>query len=80
MDITALLIEAAWLMATGMVVVFVFLLILIGALRLMSYIFADTEQAQANQQASATTTHRSKRPSKAHIAAIAAAVHQYKKQ
>lgn len=78
MDITALLIEAAWLMATGMVVVFVFLLILIGALRLMSYIFADTEQA--NQQASATTTHHSKRPSKAHIAAIAVAVHQYKKQ
>ena len=77
MNIADLMLEAAGLMATGMLVVFVFLMILIGALKLMSYFLAGSIES--------ASTSPAPRPnqagvSKAHIAAITAAVHQYKKK
>ncbi|WP_462157525.1 OadG family protein [Pseudoalteromonas sp. GB56] len=77
MNIADLMLEAAGLMATGMLVVFVFLMILIGALRLMSYFLADDIDAPT---ASLSPKQNHSGVPKAHIAAIAAAVHQYKKQ
>ena len=77
MNIADLMLEAAGLMATGMLVVFVFLMILIGALKLMSYFLADDLQAPTKSLAPKQAQGGA---NKAHLAAIAAAVHQYKKQ
>ncbi|MFY8273007.1 OadG family protein [Pseudoalteromonas sp. SSDWG2] len=75
MNIAELMLEAAGLMATGMLVVFVFLMILIGVLKLMSHFLAETDAPISPAPSRASTG-----VPKAHIAAIAAAVHQYKKQ
>ncbi|MBS3799030.1 OadG family protein [Pseudoalteromonas sp. BDTF-M6] len=72
------MLEAAGLMATGMLVVFMFLLLLIGALKLMSHFLREDESTKA-ELPTATQLPRVGIP-KAHIAAIAAAVHQYRKQ
>ncbi|WP_105200781.1 MULTISPECIES: OadG family transporter subunit [unclassified Pseudoalteromonas] len=78
MKIAALMLEAAGLMATGMLVVFMFLLLLIGALKLMSHFLQEDESTGA--QLSTSRGPVTEGIPKAHIAAIAAAVHQYRKQ
>ncbi|WP_105190609.1 OadG family transporter subunit [Pseudoalteromonas sp. T1lg48] len=78
MNIAALMLEAAGLMATGMLVVFIFLLLLIGALKLMSHFLQEDESTRA--QAPTAGRPATAGIPKAHIAAIAAAVHQYRKQ
>ncbi|MEM0516434.1 OadG family transporter subunit [Pseudoalteromonas sp. YIC-827] len=78
MNITALMLEAAGLMVTGMLVVFMFLLLLIGALKLMSHFLQEDQSTGA--QLSTSKGPIAQGIPKAHIAAIAAAVHQYRKQ
>ncbi|PAJ73686.1 hypothetical protein CJF42_14430 [Pseudoalteromonas sp. NBT06-2] len=83
MDITSLLLQAANLMLTGMVVVFVFLLLLISAVKLMSAFFASRDGDLVTNNKTKTkntiTTKSSTVPS-AHLAAIAGAIHQYRQQ
>lgn len=73
MDIAALLLQAANLMLTGMVVVFVFLLLLIVAVKLMSYFLREPAEPLPEK----TKTNTTSSVNSAHIAAISAAVHQY---
>jgi oxaloacetate decarboxylase gamma subunit len=77
MDIGALLLQAASLMLTGMVGVFVFLSILIFAVSQLARFASDDEAPKAparknNQRQSSTGV------SNAHIAAISAAIAQYR--
>ncbi|EKO3687139.1 oxaloacetate decarboxylase subunit gamma [Vibrio metschnikovii] len=77
-DIGSLLIDAATLMGTGMAVVFIFLTILVYLVRLMSTCLRDealpaTTPVPVNKSASSVTT-----PSPQVVAAISAAVHQYR--
>ncbi|WP_240004029.1 MULTISPECIES: oxaloacetate decarboxylase subunit gamma [Vibrio] len=77
-DIGSLLIDAATLMGTGMAVVFVFLTILVYLVRLMSKCLPDEALPEAkpvpahNRIPSATTANPQV------VAAISAAVHQYR--
>ncbi|MEP4891079.1 MAG: OadG family transporter subunit [Aliiglaciecola sp.] len=80
-SISELLIEAANLMVVGMVVVFVFLTLLIGAVNLIAAINRRLPEevvpaAAARTQRKVTTDKSS---SSVPIAAITAAVHQYRK-
>ncbi|MCG7564535.1 OadG family transporter subunit [Pseudoalteromonas sp. McH1-42] len=81
MDITALLAQAASLMLTGMVGVFVFLSILIVAVKGLSK-FAAPKDAQTQPSSRATKSQASdagKIPGE-HLAAISAAISQYRNQ
>ncbi|GAB2709493.1 OadG family transporter subunit [Aliiglaciecola sp. 3_MG-2023] len=80
-SISELLIEAANLMVVGMVVVFVFLTLLIGAVNLIAAI-----NRRLPEEVVPATTVRTQRKvttdkssSSVPVAAIAAAVHQYRK-
>jgi oxaloacetate decarboxylase gamma subunit len=78
MDIGALLTTAGNLMLTGMVGVFVFLSLLIGAVTLMSKLarkFSQPELAASQR----TPSFKSQGVPNEHIAAISAAIAQYKK-
>ena len=76
MDIGALLLEAASLMLTGMVGVFAFLSILIFAVSKLSLIAGGDEPAKPQRQS--TKRPASTGVSNAHIAAISAAIAQYR--
>ena len=77
MDVSGLLLEAAVLMLTGMVVVFVFLTILIFTIKGMSKVLVNFQDpiVEPNPVKLAGT-----KASQAHIAAIAAAVKQYREK
>jgi len=83
MDITSLLLQAANLMLTGMVVVFVFLLLLISVVKLMSAFFAngagDPVTNNKTKTKNTITTKSSTVPA-AHLAAITGAIHQYRQE
>ena len=82
-NVTELLVESATLLVVGMAVVFVFLTMLIGGIKVIAFInsrlpaeIADTPRAPLSRvptKASTTTVNAST------IAAISAAVHQYRK-
>ncbi|WP_213610868.1 OadG family transporter subunit [Pseudoalteromonas sp.] len=78
MDIGALLTTAGNLMLTGMVSVFVFLSLLIGAVTAMSRLVSKFAQPdlEAPQR---TPSFKSQGVPNEHIAAISAAIAQYKK-
>jgi oxaloacetate decarboxylase gamma subunit len=78
MDIASLIFEAAELMLVGMIVVFVFLTILIFAVKSMSSIVLKF-QVEA-PQASVAKPSSSQGVPPAHIAAISAAVSQYRQK
>ncbi len=82
-QITELLIEAATLMLAGMAFVFVFLTILIGAVKLISVVnnALPAEQQPASPSAKRTSTTPTNNHADAAVnAAISAAVHQYRKE
>lgn len=77
-DIYSVLLDAAGLLLVGMVVVFVFLTILIGAIHLIEWLcnkLPDTEELQINPQVSGA---QSDAISPQVVAAISSAVHQYR--
>ncbi|SFD10975.1 oxaloacetate decarboxylase subunit gamma [Pseudoalteromonas denitrificans] len=81
MDITSLLLQAANLMLTGMVVVFIFLLLLISVVKLMSsFLASSTGESVTNNKAKNTVTIKSSAVPDAHIAAIAGAIHQHRQK
>ena len=71
MSVSELLYEAAILMVVGMVVVFIFLTLLIFATKLLSK-FAGQEEAPVNNPVQPSNLNAPV------IAAISAAIHQYK--
>jgi len=77
MDIGALLTTAGSLMLTGMVGVFVFLSILIGAVVLMSNLVARFSEPEVTTPVKSPSFKSQGVPSE-HIAAISAAIAQYK--
>lgn len=77
MDIGAVLTTAGSLMLTGMVGVFVFLSILIGAVSLMSNLVARFDEAEVATPIKSPSLKSQGVPSE-HIAAISAAIAQYK--
>ncbi|MBU2879833.1 OadG family protein [Aliiglaciecola lipolytica] len=80
-SISELLIEAANLMVVGMVVVFVFLTLLIGAVNLIAAInrIFPEEVVPAHPARTQRKVSNDKSNSSVPIAAITAAVHQYRK-
>ncbi|WP_440056229.1 OadG family protein [Pseudoalteromonas sp. T1lg65] len=79
MDIGALLVQAANLMITGMAGVFVFLSILILAMGLLAKFAASTSLQTPQQVSTRGSTASQQGVSKAHVAAISAAVATYRK-
>lgn len=80
MDIGAQLLQAGNLMLTGMVGVFVFLSILIFAMRLLANFAAQFKEVEPSTSRSKTTRATSSQGvPQAHIAAISAAVAGYRK-
>ncbi|GAC14099.1 OadG family protein [Aliiglaciecola lipolytica] len=80
-SISELLVEAANLMVVGMVVVFVFLTLLIGAVNLIAAVnrrFPE-EVISAPSARSPRNTVKENTNSSVPVAAITAAVHQYRK-
>jgi oxaloacetate decarboxylase gamma subunit len=77
MDIGAVLATAGNLMLTGMIGVFVFLSVLIGAVKLMSNIVSRFEEPEPDAPAY-TPSVQAKGVPNGHIAAISAAIAQYK--
>ncbi|MGF1684613.1 oxaloacetate decarboxylase subunit gamma [Photobacterium minamisatsumaniensis] len=78
-DLGALLTEAATIMATGMVVVFVFLSTLIFLVKLLAkFASQDDIPAAVNKPSPAVVNRNGVQPEV--VAAISAAVHQYRKQ
>lgn len=77
MDIGALLTTAGNLMLTGMVGVFVFLSLLIGAVTLMSKLASKFSQPEL-ETSQRTPSFKSQGVPSEHIAAISAAIAQYK--
>ncbi len=75
MEVSSLLLEAANLMLTGMVVVFVFLSILIITIKTMSKLLVNFQDAQP---VPAKPTLKTNSVPSSHVAAIAAAVKQYR--
>lgn len=79
MNISSLLLEAGTLMLVGMVVVFVFLTMLIGAIHLLTkFAQAFPDKVAAAPKPIAPQTTNSNQPSPQVVAAISAAVKQYK--
>ncbi|GLO61850.1 putative oxaloacetate decarboxylase gamma chain [Vibrio sp. MACH09] len=77
-DIGSLLEQAATLMFTGMAVVFVFLTILIYIVRLMSTLVPEEAPLAAAIPKQISNTQTSSAVSPQVVAAISAAVHQYR--
>ncbi len=80
-NIGSLLVDAATLMLTGMVVVFVFLSILILLVQLMSKFAPAEPEPAAPVKKSSTTSSTINNPSgldSKKVAAISAAVHKYR--
>jgi len=77
MDIGALLTTAGNLMLTGMVGVFVFLSLLIGAVTVMSKLASKFSQPEL-EVSQRTPSFKSQGVPNEHIAAISAAIAQYK--
>lgn len=77
MEISELLLEAAVLMITGMVVVFVFLTLLIFTIKGMSSLLI---RFQGSVVDTPLTNSSQIKPPSSHIAAIAAAVKQYREK
>ncbi|ATC93785.1 OadG family protein [Pseudoalteromonas tunicata] len=77
MDIASSLMQAANIMLTGMVVVFIFLAILIGAIKLMTHLVGQEPEPLKPKKSAG---FKSAAVPNAHIAAISAAVHQYRNQ
>lgn len=71
---TNLISEAFMIMVTGMVTVFVFLTLLIGAMALLRVIAGKVELE------SQTPSAGEQQPSVMQLAAISAAIHQYRRQ
>ena len=79
-DLASVLVEAATIMITGMVVVFVFLSILIFLVQLMAK-FAPADPEVANKTTSSQPTAKSTETVQPEvIAAISAAVNQYRQR
>lgn len=78
MDVGALLVTAGNLMLTGMLSVFIFLSLLIGAVTVMSRLVSKFAQPdlEASPRIPSFNSHA---VPKEHIAAISAAIAQYKK-
>ena len=76
-NVSSLLQDAALLLVIGMLVVFIFLTILIGAVNLISLICRRFPEARPPQHEFKTSS-ASKELSPAVVAAISAAVHQYR--
>ncbi|GEK09338.1 MULTISPECIES: OadG family transporter subunit [Pseudoalteromonas] len=80
MDIGAQLLQAGNLMLTGMVGVFLFLSILIFAMRLLANFAAQLKEAESStSRQKIAKTASSQGVPQAHIAAISAAVATYRK-
>ena len=78
-DVTSLLLEAAYLMAVGMSVVFLFLGLLIAAMALVAWLNRRFSETVSKQQKMSHQTSASKQQLPAGvIAAITAAVHQHR--
>ncbi|MCG7534686.1 OadG family transporter subunit [Pseudoalteromonas sp. OOF1S-7] len=80
MDITALLAQAANLMLTGMVGVFVFLSILIIAVKGLSKFAAPDEPTQPGRRINKSKPSDAEQVPGEHLAAISAAISQYRNQ
>ena len=83
-NVSGLLVEAGTLLLVGMSVVFVFLTLLIGAINLIAMICSkfpedDTQKPYARVGASRDNNKNQNQISPATVAAISAAVHQYRK-
>ena len=77
-DVTSLLLQAAYLMAVGMFVVFLFLGCLIGAMTIVAWLnkkFPDTASQSLPMQQAGQLNHGL---SSGVVAAITAAVHQHR--
>ena len=77
MDVSGLLLEAAVLMLTGMVVVFVFLTILIFTIKAMSKVLANFHTPEVTPNPVKLSGNQLPI---SHVAAIAAAVKQYREK
>lgn len=71
---TNLISEAFMIMVTGMITVFVFLTLLIGAMAILRVIAGKVELDSPNQSSD------TQQPSSSQLAAITAAIHQYRRQ
>lgn len=78
MDLGSTLQHAATLMLTGMVVVFVFLTILVGLVKLMSRLIPEELPPQATTATPPPLSNNHGQISGETIAAISAAVHKYR--
>jgi oxaloacetate decarboxylase gamma subunit len=81
-EIIKLLLESVNLLVVGMIVVFVFLTVLIGVVKLMSAVvqkFPEPVVSDANNRTT-VASHDSNVISPEVVAAISAAVHQYRKK
>lgn len=84
-DVTSLLFEAANLLVIGMVVIFLFLSLMIGAVTGIAWLcgkFPEEDgspQTVSDSQAGASIAHQGEIPQPV-IAAIAAAIRQYRSQ
>lgn len=77
MQVSELLLEAAVLMVTGMIVVFVFLTLLIFTIKGMSSLLLRFNGEEADN---ALINSPQVQPPSSHVAAIAAAVKQYREK
>ena len=77
-QVTDLLIEAAYLMAVGMCVVFIFLGCLIGAMNVIAWLVGKMPEPEAKLARQSPSTEP--QLSASVVAAITAAVHQYRNQ
>lgn len=80
-DISALLNESLWLLLIGMAVVFGFLVMLIGAVKLIERFcqaFPGTEDVQSNPISQRTSGTAASGVSPQVVAAITAAIHQHR--
>ena len=78
MDIGGSLSTAASLMITGMIGVFIFLTILISAVTLMSRLMNRFDEPNSNEPVRAAKIHSQQGVPQAHIAAISAAIAQFR--
>ncbi|AWL12684.1 Oxaloacetate decarboxylase [Saliniradius amylolyticus] len=80
-EVSALLADAGMLMLTGMSVVFIFLVLVIGAIHLIGVVhrlLPATESDEAPAMRSPAQSATTGKPSQAVIAAISAAIHQHR--
>lgn len=79
-DISSLLFDAGMLLVVGMLVVFLFLSLLIGAIHVVSFLckHAIEEFPASTHDAGVKNESEGGGPSSATVAAISAAIHQYR--